>query len=39
MSKLLLRLCLIITLILWSSLKVASDADDQMEKWHEEDGK
>lgn len=39
MSKLLIGLCLIITLVLWASLKVASDADDQAEKRHEEDGK
>lgn len=39
MIKVIIALTLMVALIMWACLKVASDADDQMEKFFEEDGK
>ena len=34
MIKIIITIFLIIAFILWASVKAASDADDQLEKWH-----
>jgi hypothetical protein len=39
MSKVIIIGGMLIVIILWACLKVASDADDEMERWYEEDGK